>query len=111
MRRCVTLQRCRSMIDLPTMKRYLAAAMAAIALAPALTGAQATAPVDSIVALLPPKTPLPTEAATARTTKFSFIAYGDTRGRHDGTQLQSEHTLVIESMLATIKKASTTTMR
>jgi hypothetical protein len=97
------------MIDLPTIKRYLAAATAAIALAPAVTRAQASAPVDSIVALLPPKTPLPTEAATARTTKFSFIAYGDTRGRHDGTELQSEHTLVIESMLATIKKAATTT--
>ena len=33
-------------------------------------------------------------------TRFSFITYGDTRGRHDGVDLQAEHTLVIESMLA-----------
>ena len=41
-------------------------------------------------------------------TKFSFIAYGDTRGRHDGTELQAEHALVVESMLATIKAAAVT---
>lgn len=40
--------------------------------------------------------------------KFSFIAYGDTRGRHDGFDLQAEHTLVIESMLGTIKRSATT---
>jgi hypothetical protein len=34
--------------------------------------------------------------------------YGDTRGRHDGVDLQAEHTLVIESMLATIKKSAAT---
>jgi hypothetical protein len=61
-----------------------------------------------VPAILPPRTPLPAEAATAGITKFSFIAYGDTRGRHDGTELQAEHTLVIESMLATIKAAATT---
>ena len=98
------------MIDLSTVKRCLVAATTVMAVLPSLARSQAAvAAADSIVALLPPKTPLPAEAASARTTKFSFIAYGDTRGRHDGTQLQSEHTLVIESMLATIKKASTTT--
>src|SRR4029079_3131992 len=70
--------------------------------------AQNTARPDSIVASLPPRTPLPSEAATAGVTKFSFITYGDTRGRHDGFELQAEHTLVIESMLATIKRAATT---
>ena len=54
--------------------------------------------------LVPPRTPLPPEAATAGVTRFSFIAYGDTRGRHDGVEVQAEHQLVIESMLATIKK-------
>ena len=73
------------------------------------SGAQAPTAADSIVATLPPRVPLPAEAATASITKFSFIAYGDTRGRHDGVSLQAEHTLVIESMLAMIKKASTTT--
>ncbi len=56
---------------------------------------------------LPPRTPLPSEAASAGITRFSFIAYGDTRGRHDGTQLQAEHQLVVESMLATIARAKT----
>jgi len=40
--------------------------------------------------------------------KFSFIAYGDTRGRRDGVTTQYEHSLVIDSMLAEIKKRSTT---
>jgi Calcineurin-like phosphoesterase len=74
------------------------------------SGARAQVPArpDSIIVpSLPPRTPLPPEAATAGITKFSFIAYGDTRGRHDGVDLQAEHTLVIESMLRTIKAATT----
>ena len=68
--------------------------------------AQTAAPADSIVSSLPPRAPLPSESATAGVTRFSFIAYGDTRGRHDGVDVQAEHTLVIESMLGTIKKAA-----
>lgn len=68
--------------------------------------AQGTAP-DSIVASLPPQRPLASEAASASVTKFSFIMYGDTRGRHDGVQLQAEHQLVVESMLAMMKKPAT----
>jgi hypothetical protein len=79
----------------------------AIGVVPSI-GAQVPARTDSVVASLPPKTPLPSEAASAGVRRFSFIAYGDTRGRHDGTELQAEHTLVIESMLRTIKAASTT---
>ena len=74
--------------------------------------AQATPPGrDTIITMptLAPKNPLPAEAASASITKFSFLAYGDTRGRHDGTELQAEHTLVIESMLGTIKRAAATT--
>jgi 3',5'-cyclic AMP phosphodiesterase CpdA len=37
-------------------------------------------------------------------TRFSFIAYGDTRGRRDGIDTQYEHSLVIESMLQTIAR-------
>lgn len=69
----------------------------------AVAGAQAPA-ADSIVPSLAPRTPLPPEAATAGVTRFSFITYGDTRGRHDGVQIQAEHELVIESMLGTIKR-------
>jgi Predicted phosphohydrolases len=79
-----------------------------------LAGRGAVAPVvaqipatnDTIVPSLPPRAPLPPEQSTAGVTRFSFIAYGDTRGRHDGVELQAEHMLVVESMLATIKRAA-----
>jgi 3',5'-cyclic AMP phosphodiesterase CpdA len=79
-------------------------------LLPALVHGQGTAVTnaDSIAPSLPPRVPLASEAASAAITKFSFLAYGDTRGRHDGTELQAEHTLVIESMLQTIKAAAAT---
>lgn len=57
---------------------------------------------NTVIAITPPRTPLPSEAATRGITKFSFIAYGDTRGAFDGTQLQYEHSLVMSSMLRTI---------
>ena len=66
----------------------------------------ATRDTVTVVPTLAPKNPLPAEAASAAVTKFSFIVYGDTRGRHDGTALQAEHQLVVESMLATIKTAA-----
>jgi 3',5'-cyclic AMP phosphodiesterase CpdA len=75
--------------------------------ATAQSAARATT-ADTAVASLPPKTPLPPEGATAGVTKFSFIIYGDTRGRHDGESVQAEHRLVVESMLATIKQAAAT---
>ena len=56
----------------------------------------------------PPANPLPDEATSRGVTKFSFIVYGDTRGRRDGTAIQYEHSLVIEGMLGQIKKLTTT---
>jgi hypothetical protein len=55
-----------------------------------------------------PTTPLTSEAASRGVTKFSLIGYGDTRGRRDGKEIQYEHSLVIDSMLAQIKKLQTT---
>ncbi|HZS46211.1 MAG TPA: metallophosphoesterase [Blastocatellia bacterium] len=52
----------------------------------------------------PPRTPLPPEAASAGITKFSYIVYGDTRGRRDGADIQYEHSLVVDSAIATIKR-------
>ncbi|HEX7981518.1 MAG TPA: metallophosphoesterase [Gemmatimonadaceae bacterium] len=69
--------------------------------------AQIAAPNDSVPAILAPRGPIPPEAATAGVKRFSFIAYGDTRGRHDGVELQAEHQLVIEAMLNTMKRATT----
>lgn len=60
------------------------------------------APIDTVRAIAPPRSPLPSEAASAGTTRFSFIVYGDTRGRRDGVNEQYEHSLVVESMLQTI---------
>lgn len=53
------------------------------------------------IAISPPVSPLPAEGATAQIKKFSFIAYGDTRGGLDGIALQTNHSLVVSSMLAT----------
>jgi 3',5'-cyclic AMP phosphodiesterase CpdA len=57
---------------------------------------------DSVVPIRAPGTPLPPEAASAGVTRFSFLVYGDTRGRRDGVAIQYEHSLVVESMLGTI---------
>jgi len=63
---------------------------------------------ERVQAISPPATPLPPEAASAGVTKYSFIAYGDTRGRRDGVAIQYEHSLIVDSMLAQIKKLQTT---
>lgn len=43
---------------------------------------------------------LPAESASANETKFSFIAYGDTRGAADGYTLQAQHKAVIDRILS-----------
>ena len=55
-------------------------------------------------AIAPPTTPLPPEADSRNVTRFSFLVYGDTRGRKDGVALQYEHSLVVDSMIAEIKR-------
>jgi len=67
-----------------------------------------TAPQERVEAIRPPATLLPDEATSRGVTKFSFIVYGDTRGRRDGVALQYEHSLVVDSMLAQIKKLQNT---
>ncbi len=57
---------------------------------------------QEVVAIEAPLVPIPPEAESADVTRFSYIVYGDTRGRRDGVELQYEHSLVIESMLSTI---------
>jgi hypothetical protein len=63
---------------------------------------------ERVVAIKPPGTPLPEEAQSRNVTKFSFISYGDTRGRRDGTAIQYEHSLIVDSMLGQIKKLQDT---
>lgn len=63
---------------------------------------------ETVRAILAPKAPLPAEGASAGVTRFSFIAYGDTRGRREGKDEQYEHGLVVETMLGTVKRLEAT---
>lgn len=71
------------------------------AVAPVAATPVSTEPVRAIAAA---RRPLPAEADSAGVSAFSFIVYGDTRGRQDGTAVQYEHSLVVDGMLATIKQ-------
>ncbi|MBY0491416.1 MAG: metallophosphoesterase [Gemmatimonadaceae bacterium] len=81
----------------------LSVAIAAILL-PCSATAQGVAPRDSVIAIAKPTRPLPPEAQSAGVTRFSFIAYGDTRGRRDGQAEQYEHSLVVDEMLRAITR-------
>src|SRR5262249_21840975 len=71
----------------------------------------------AVRSIAPPQRPLPPEAATARVTRFSFIAYGDTRSRgpsasgppvEDGQILQAEHGLVVDAMVKAARRLAST---
>jgi hypothetical protein len=73
--------------------------------------AQSPAPTVRLVAVRPiepPDRPLPAEAASAGVTRFSFIAYGDTRGQADGRALQTAHGLVVDAMVEKIRALAST---
>jgi hypothetical protein len=59
---------------------------------------------ERVTAITPPAVPLPSEDESRNVSQFSFIAYGDTRGRRDGTAIQYEHSLLVDGMLAQIKR-------
>src|SRR5262249_29261677 len=62
----------------------------------------------------PPATPLPGEAASAGVTRFSFIAYGDTRSGGavdvpgDGQIIQEEHSRVVDKVIARVRQGAAT---
>ena len=58
--------------------------------------------------IAPPDHPLPAEEESAAATRFSFIAYGDTRGQADGLELQTAHTAVVDAMIAKIQSLAAT---
>ncbi|MBI4474321.1 MAG: metallophosphoesterase [Acidobacteria bacterium] len=64
-------------------------------------------PAQMVQSIARPRNPLPDEEASAGVMKFSFIVYGDTRGRRDGTEIQHEHSLVVDGVLAAIKRLET----
>ena len=63
---------------------------------------------ERVKAITPPAAPLPSEEESRGVTRFSFILYGDTRGRHDGVALQYEHSMVMDGILGQIKKLQNT---
>ena len=62
----------------------------------------------------PPATPLASEADSAGVTRFSFIAYGDTRSSGapdlpgDGDILHPEHSRIVDAMIAKAKESAAT---
>src|SRR6185503_13058356 len=68
-------------------------------------------PAPPIVAkpIEPPATPFPSEAASAGITRFSFLAYGDSRGGvldgvpTDGRALNGAHNSLMDGILARIQ--------
>jgi hypothetical protein len=65
-------------------------------------------PAITVRAISAPATPLPPEDQSSEVTRFSFIAYGDTRSATDGTALQPVHTQLVDSMIQSIKRLQTT---
>ena len=63
---------------------------------------------ERVIPITAPAAALPDESASSGVTKYSFIAYGDTRGRRDGVALQYEHSLIVDSMLKQIKELQNT---
>jgi hypothetical protein len=74
------------------------------------TAAQQPVPANLVTvrAIQPPETPLPSEADSARVSRFSFIAYGDTRSQVDGEALQPDHGVVVDAVLKKIRSLQTT---
>ena len=64
--------------------------------------AAAPAQPEAVLAISPPRKPIPPEAESANVSKFSFIVYGDTRGRRDGLEVQYEHRMVVDAMIRSI---------
>jgi len=79
-----------------------AVCLCALGLASAVVLAQAQGTITGVRPIAPPATGLPPEIESANVRKFSFIAYGDTRGSADGVSLQTEHARVVDRILAVL---------
>jgi hypothetical protein len=95
----------RTGVELTTIFRYLKRMLRLLfASVLALAAVDSAASSELVRSINPPTEPLPPETDSAGVTRFSFIVYGDTRGRRDGRETQYEHSLVVDSMLATITR-------
>lgn len=90
--------------------KYLARVTAFLSIAAGFAASQTATPQqqERVTPITAPAKPLPPEDQSRGIAKFSFIAYGDTRGRRDGTAIQYEHSLIVDSMLAQIKRLQST---
>jgi hypothetical protein len=98
------LKRSRSAVWSRTSCLLLATAGSALCGVPKV-GAQDT---ERVIPIKAPAAALPDENSSRSVTKYSFIAYGDTRGRRDGVAVQYEHSLIVDSMLKQIKQLQNT---
>jgi hypothetical protein len=89
------------------LRTILAILLACGVAASAQQAAPAVAPVV-VRAIEPPDRPLPAPAESAGVTRFSFVAYGDSRGQADGVELQTAHGLVVDAMLEKIRSLAST---
>jgi 3',5'-cyclic AMP phosphodiesterase CpdA len=64
--------------------------------------------IEAVHPIKPPKRPLPSEEDSDGLSQFSFLVYGDTRGRRDGKEVQYEHSLIVDSMITTITNQAKT---
>jgi hypothetical protein len=63
---------------------------------------------ERVAPIKAPAQALPDEKASSGVTKYSFMAYGDTRGRRDGVEVQYDHSMLVDSMLKQIKELQNT---
>jgi len=82
------------------MRRMIVVLSALCALAVSIAAQQSQ---ETVRPIEPPSVGLPSEQVSANVRKFSFFAYGDTRGQVDGQELQPEHGRVIDAMLKALK--------
>ena len=71
-------------------------------------------PIVAVQPIPPPETPLPAEAESAAVTRFSFIAYGDSRSGSDpavpgdGQVVHPQHSRLVDGMLTKVREAAST---
>jgi hypothetical protein len=84
-------------------RAFVVAGVAFSAISGLVAQQQAPASQETVRPIAAPTVSLPPEAESAGVTKFSFIAYGDTRGQVDGQESQPDHTRVVDGILEAIQ--------
>jgi hypothetical protein len=88
------------------MRLLIAAGVLACSVAFVPAAAQQTPPLATPID--PGDVALPVEAESSGVTRFSFVAYGDTRGQADGSELQIAHGRVVDRIIDEVKARAST---